>query len=78
VETDGKQSHPMEVYRRFGGTYSLNFERQSIRQQETSLLLLLASFMLGFLCDPEDGVSTFLRNVDGLIITFRYLPDDNA
>jgi hypothetical protein len=54
---------PLDVHRRFGGTYCLHLQAGS-RALLVSCVRL-AVCLLG-LFDPEDGRRTFLRNVDGL------------
>jgi hypothetical protein len=73
---------PLNVNRRFGGTYGLHHQGRRIAQQETrgcACHLIHADFLLGLFFDPEDVGDMFLRNV-GLLSTDyrRYTPEDNT
>lgn len=52
------------VYQCFGGSYCFHIQGQSVGY---AFCLLLVAWLLGLLCDPEDGDSMILRNVRELI-----------
>jgi hypothetical protein len=61
----------MEVYWRFGGTYSLHPQVRRVRSvsQANKAVLIVSCwfFLLGLLVDFENGGSRFLRNVNMLL-----------
>jgi hypothetical protein len=69
------------VHRRFGGNLCLHFQRQRINQasnqQETrrKKRTAIVSYWLifGLLFDPEDGSSTYLRNVEEILPEYMEL-----
>jgi hypothetical protein len=62
-----------EVYRRLKETYCLYLQtrrvNQEINKQSFAYCLLLPGFLLVLILEPENGGSTFLRNVG------KFLPD---
>jgi hypothetical protein len=67
---DVMKCSPVEIHDRFGGTYCLPLQNRRVSQQRVGgfvCCLLLAGYVLGLLFDPEDGDSTFPRNVNQLL-----------
>jgi hypothetical protein len=64
----------VEIQLRFGVTYCLHLQVRRVSQANSQeeagreqKSVLLATFLVGFFLDPEDGGSMFLRNVSELL-----------
>jgi hypothetical protein len=66
VPSSGLKSKPSRNHEEAGGK-----QRSTIRSVGR---LILAGFLLGLLFDTEDGGSTFLRNMGGLLPDYTALP----
>jgi hypothetical protein len=80
---------PVEIDRRFGGTYCLHLKDQRVSQTRSKhqvgrystllYVILSACFFRGLLYSPEDGGSMFLQNVGELYrTTLRSIPEDST
>jgi hypothetical protein len=75
---DARLNSPLNVNRRFGGTYRLHFQGRRISQAWNSVKDLLATsfhprFFLGLFFDPEDGGDIFLRKFGWLYTEYMAL-----